>query len=172
MRLNYASLPDMQAWAEGIMQREQDFIIGDRQLLRWWIIPRNEQLNVYLHAVLKSDEDRAMHDHPWSNVSYLIAGSYIEHTPEGRIVRKAGDVIERPAHALHRLEVIPGQSAISLFMTGPKVREWGFACSHGWVHWEDFVSRENAGVIGRGCGEYGDLSPVTPEGQPRRVIAA
>lgn len=172
MRLNYATLPEMQAWADGIMQREQDFVIGDRQLLRWWIVPRNECLNIYLHAVLKSDEDRAMHDHPWSNVSYLIAGSYIEHTPEGRIVRRAGDVIERPAHALHRLEVIPGERAISLFMTGPKVREWGFACEHGWVHWEDFVSRENAGAVGRGCGEHGDLSPVTAEGQPREVATA
>lgn len=171
MRLGYATLADMQTWAEGIMRREQDFVIGNRQLLRWWVIPRNEQVNVYLHAVLKSDEDRAMHDHPWSNVSYLIAGSYIEHTPEGRFVRRAGDVVERPAHALHRLEVIPGERAISLFMTGPRVREWGFACEHGWVHWEDFVSREDEGRVGRGCGEHGDLSPVTPSGQPRAVIA-
>ncbi|WP_285020277.1 hypothetical protein [Novosphingobium sp. fls2-241-R2A-195] len=172
MRLGYASLPDMQAWAESVMRREQDFVIGDRQLLRWWVIPRNEQVNVYLHAVLKSDEDRAMHDHPWSNVSFLIAGSYIEHTPEGRFVRRAGDVIERPAHAMHRLEAIPGERAISLFMTGPKVREWGFACEQGWVHWEDFVSRENEGAVGRGCGEHGALSPVTPVGQPRAAVEA
>ncbi|EJL21930.1 hypothetical protein [Novosphingobium sp. AP12] len=169
MNLGYATLPEMQAWAEGIMQREQDFVIGDRQLLRWWIIPRNEQLNVYLHAVLKSDEDRAMHDHPWANVSYLISGSYIEHTPEGRVIRKAGDVVKRSAEAMHRLEVIPGEKAMSLFITGPKVREWGFDCPHGWIHWEDFVSRENKGLIGRGCGEHGDLSPVTPAGHARPV---
>ena len=171
MRLNYATLPDMQAWAFGVMQREHDFVIGDRQLLRWWVIPRNEQANVYLHAVLKSDEDRAMHDHPWSNVSYLISGSYIEHTPEGRFVRRAGEVIERPAGALHRLEVIPGQRCVSLFMTGPKVRDWGFQCEQGWVHWQDFTSADDSSRTGRGCGEHGDLSPVTDVGQPRGVLA-
>jgi quercetin dioxygenase-like cupin family protein len=170
--LEYASLPDMQAWAESIMQREQDFVIGDRQLLRWWIIPRNEKLNVYLHAVLKSDEDRAMHDHPWANTSFLISGSYIEHTPAGIFVRQAGDVVERPAGAMHRLEVIPGERAISLFITGPKVREWGFDCGQGWVHWQDFVNRENQGAVGRGCGEQGDLSPVTAVGQPRSLVEA
>lgn len=170
--LKYASLPDMQAWAEGIMQREQDFIIGDRQLLRWWVTPRNEYANVYLHSILKSDEDRAMHDHPWANTSFLIAGSYIEHTPAGTFVRQAGDVIERAAGAMHRLEVIPGERAISLFITGPKVREWGFSCGQGWVHWQDFVSRENQGAIGRGCGEHGDLSPVTAVGQPRAQVLA
>lgn len=171
MRLGYATLPDMQAWASGIMTRQPDFVIGDDYLRRWWIIPRSEAVNVYLHEILKSDDDRAMHDHPWSNVSYLIAGSYIEHTPEGRFVRQAGEVVERPANALHRLEVIPGERAVSLFMTGPKVREWGFACDHGWVHWQDFTSADDSSRTGRGCGEHGDLSPVTPEGQPRPVTA-
>ncbi len=171
VRLNYATLPDMQAWAESVMQRGPDFVIGDDYLRRWWIIPRSEAVNVYLHDIRKSDDDRAMHDHPWSNVSYLISGSYIEHTPEGRFVRKAGEVGERPAHALHRLEVIPGQRCISLFMTGPKVRDWGFQCEHGWVHWQDFTSAGDSSRTGRGCGEHGDLSPVTDVGQPRGVLA-
>lgn len=169
VRLTYATLPDMQAWAESVMQRSPDFVIGDDYLRRWWIIPRSEKVNVYLHDIRKSDDDRAMHDHPWSNVSYLISGSYIEHTPEGRFVRTAGDVVERAAHALHRLEVIPGQRCISLFMTGPKVREWGFDCGHGWVHWQDFTSEEDSSRTGRGCGEHGDLSPVTQPGMERGV---
>jgi hypothetical protein len=166
--MDYATLADMQGWAEAQMQRAPDFVIGDDYLRRWWIVPRNEYLNVYLHDIRKSDDDRAFHDHPWSNVSNLISGRYIEHTPEGKLLRVAGDVVERPATALHRLEVIPGERVISLFVTGPKVREWGFACEQGWVHWQDFVSRENTGLVGRGCGEHGALSPVTPIGQPRR----
>lgn len=169
-KLNYKTLPEMQAWATGIMQQAPDYVIGDNYLRRWWLIPRNEHMNVYLHEILRSDDDRAMHDHPWSNTSFLIFGSYIEHTPEGRFVRKAGETIERADHALHRLEVIPGERAVSLFMTGPKFREWGFMCQHGWVHWQDFVS-EDGTRTGRGCGEYGDLSPVTAVGQPREVFA-
>ncbi|WP_311271254.1 hypothetical protein [Sphingobium sp. WCS2017Hpa-17] len=152
--LPYADMAAMRMWASLIMAREPDFIIGPDYIRRWWVIPRNKSCNVYLHEILHSDDDRAMHDHPWANTSLLLDGSYIEHTPEGAFTRVAGDVIERPAQALHRLEVIPGQRAISLFMTGPTVREWGFACPKGWVHWTDFVDARDAGQIGRGCGEY------------------
>ncbi len=170
MKLGYATLPDMQVWAQTIMARQQDVTIGEDYMRRWWVIPRNENANVYLHRILKSDDDRAMHDHPWSNISYLLFGAYWEHTPDGKFLRKAGDVISRPAEALHRLEVIPGEEALSLFITGPKVREWGFQCEHGWVHWEDFTA-EDGTRTGAGCGEYGALSPVTPVGQPRQVLA-
>lgn len=168
-----ADLPAMQRWAEDLMaSRPYDFPIGgeeDPYILRWWVIPRNPWINQYLHSILRSDDDRALHDHPWPNTSFLISGRYIEHTPEGTFVRQAGDVVFRPANALHRLEVIPGERAISLFTTGPKEREWGFACPHGWVHWADFTNAEDSSVTGRGCGEHGDLSPVTPIGQARQV---
>lgn len=148
-----ASLEDMQAWAAQIMQREPDFIIGDNYLRRWWVIPRNDQFNVYLHEILRSDDDRALHDHPWENASWVIDGSYIEHLPDGiAIERRAGDLVGRDAEALHRLEIAEGGRALSLFITGPKVREWGFACPQGWRHWRDFVG-EDTTQVGRGCGE-------------------
>lgn len=150
--MSYASLTDMQAWARAKMQRAPDFIIGDNYLRRWWIIPRNEGCNVYLHEINRSDDDRALHDHPWDNTSFLIAGSYIEHTPESHFVREAGSTIERKATDAHRLEVADGSPAISLFMTGPKLREWGFHCPQGWRLWSDFVDARDSGQIGRGCG--------------------
>lgn len=149
-----ASLADMQAWARGIMaSRPPDFVIGDNYLRRWWAIPRNEGCNVYLHEILHSDDDRALHDHPWDNTSHLLFGSYIEHTPDGAFKREAGDIVTRKATDAHRLEVIPGMEAISLFMTGPKLREWGFHCPQGWRHWREFVDERDAGQVGRGCEE-------------------
>lgn len=151
----YATLAEMQAWAEAVMaSREHDYTIGADYLRRWHLIPRNKGCNLYLHDIRKSDDDRAMHDHPWDNTSFLLFGSYIEHTPEGRFVRRAGDVVTRPATALHRLEVVPGERAITLFTTGPKLREWGFQCPHGWVHWQDFTSPTDSSQTGRGCGEH------------------
>lgn len=149
-----ATLDDLQAWAREVMaSREPDFVIGDNYLRRWWIVPRNDGCNVYLHEINRSDDDRALHDHPWANTSMLLFGSYIEHTPDGRFVRTAGDVVTREAEASHRLEVIPGETAISLFITGPKVRDWGFHCPNGWVPWSDFVDDRDKGQVGRGCGE-------------------
>lgn len=151
--LPYASLGELERWADELMaSREPDFIIGDNYLRRWWVVPRNRSRNIYLHEINRSDDDRAMHDHPWVNTSFLIRGSYIEHTPQGSFVRNAGDVIERPATALHRLECEDGARVISLFMTGPIVREWGFDCPQGWRHWRDFTG-DHPGRVGRGCGE-------------------
>lgn len=156
MNIGYTSPEDMAAWARAKMINPCDFPIGGRDnpyLERWWIVPRNEQCNVYLHNILRDDDDRALHDHPWPNTSYVLIGRYREITPEGSFIREAGAVIHRPAEALHRLELIGGEPCVSLFMTGPKVREWGFACPQGWVHWRDFTAGDNGELVGRGCGE-------------------
>lgn len=156
MSLYTASIEDMQAWARGKMQMLPDVVIGGADhpyLERWWIIPRNASCNVYLHRILRSDDDRALHDHPWMNTSYILLGRYREITPEGEFIREAGSMIEREASSLHRLELIDDQPCISLFITGPKVREWGFQCPQGWVHWRDFTAGENGETVGRGCGE-------------------
>jgi len=153
-----ADLPALQAWAEAIMQsRAPDFVIGSGYLERWWVVPRNDFSNVYLHRFSGSDEDRALHDHPWASTSVLIAGRYIEHTPAGQAMRGAGDVIQRRASDAHRVEILPGETAVTLFFTGPVERQWGFLCPQGWVHWRDFTDPTDEGLVGRGCGEPGDL---------------
>jgi hypothetical protein len=130
------------------------YIIGgaDRPYLkRWWIVPFNRLFKVYLHQFLRSDDDRALHDHPWFNISILLRGSYIEHTPNGAHRRRAGDIVVRPARAAHRIELIEDAPVWTLFITGPNVRQWGFYCPNGWRHWRDFTHPDDSGEIGRGC---------------------
>lgn len=160
------------AWITG---RAPDFIIGgdkDPYLLRWWLIPRNPLFNVYLHLFLRSDDDRALHDHPWLfNCSLLLSGQYIEHTPTGVFLRRAGDWKFRWWKAPHRVELLewaPGgihfamladghrrmrlKPCATIFITGPRVRRWGFYCPQGWVHWKEFTASHDKGAIGKGCG--------------------
>lgn len=136
------------------MTRPPDFTIlqGDRPyLMRWFVIPHNRFMNVYLHLFVHSDDDRALHDHPWANLSYLLVGTYIEHRlGQDAVARYAGDIVARRATAAHRIELTEG-AALSLFFTGPKIREWGFWCSWGWRPWKEFVDADNTGKIGRGC---------------------
>lgn len=153
--LQTVSLPELLDWAEATMaHRPPDFVIGDSYLQRWWIVPRNAWCNVYLHRFHRSDDDRALHDHPWTSTSFIIAGRYREHTPAGVFERQAGDVVSRAADALHRVELYPGESATTLFITGPKVRDWGFQCPQGWVPWQVFTDPLDIGQTGRGCGEH------------------
>lgn len=148
-------------------RREPDFIVGGREhpyLLRWWLIPRNRFFNIYLHKFLRDDDDRALHDHPWAWCSILLRGKYVEHTiaPGGihrRQLRTAGTVKFALPSKAHRIELLVDGEGYSIpcwtvFITGPRVRQWGFHCpERGWVHWQDFVAADDVGAVGRGCGE-------------------
>jgi hypothetical protein len=143
------------------LHREPDVVIGgmdDRYLERWFIIPRNRFFNIYLHHFLRSDDVRALHDHPWWNLSVLLDGAYTEHTIDrggvnGRAVRRAGQCKARLARHAHRIELHDGP-CWTLFLTGPRIREWGFHCPNGWRHWNIFTNAADGGkTVGIGCGE-------------------
>lgn len=150
--------------------RDPDFVIGGRDnpyLERWFVIPRNPVFNIYLHRFLRSDDDRALHTHPWLfNLSILLEGQYVEHTSDGSSYRQAGDFKFRFGAAPHRVELVRAAFAIggmrsrafgkplpcwTLFITGPRVRQWGFLCPQGWVHWKKFTASDDPGSVGRGC---------------------
>lgn len=142
--------------------RAPDFIIGSPErpyILRWWIIPRNRWFNIYLHQIQRDDDDRALHDHPWWNISIVLRGAYREITPKGTFMRRAGSIVFRRATSAHRLELPVGEFGPdiaycwTLFITGRRVREWGFHCPNRWVPWYEFVAQDSPGEIGRGCGE-------------------
>lgn len=156
-------------------KRPYDFAVGGDEnpyLLRWWIIPRNERFNIYLHKFLRDDEDRALHDHPWWSLGIILHGAYKEHLQNGIVkIRVAGwPVLRKPEHQ-HRIELFnrviceehdsgnhyyidpekPKHQVWTLFITGPKIREWGFWCEKGFVPWYRFVNTENPGLVGAGC---------------------
>lgn len=110
---------------------------GKDYLHRWHVVRKYGKHNVYIHRFLGDDNDEALHDHPWDSVSVVLTGSYREYTPDKVVVRKAGDVIFRDSLTPHRIELVDGE-AWTIFITGPKVKEWGFYCPEGLKHWEDF----------------------------------
>jgi len=154
--------------------RNPDFIIGateDPYLRRWWVIPRNPFINVYLHDFRKDDIDRALHDHPFASVSLALSDAPLveiyakrerdrEMTTllpayrwfEARRVIRQGCLVYRQGKFAHRMGV-PREPALTLFLTGPRFREWGFWCPKGWVPYREFVDARDHGKVGRGCGE-------------------
>lgn len=130
--------------------REPDMIINGKYLKRWFLIPKNRFFNIYLHCFGESDDDRALHDHPWWNISFLIKGELVEHTMNKKRIIPWFIPILRSAKTAHRLELIKGP-AWTIFITGPKVRSWGFHCPNiGWRHWKEFTSSDGVNV-GKGC---------------------
>ena len=178
-------------WADRIMAtRPPDFIVGDPSdpyLLRWYVTPWRRYKggparwqralraitmrlpSIYLHRFFRPDDDRALHDHPWPWASWLLDGSYIEHTiAAGGIHRQrryeAGAFRAHWPRFAHRIELIDFGAGrywecTTLFFVGPRVRTWGFHCPDaGWVPWQQFTAADNPGQVGRGC-EQEDASP-------------
>ena len=143
-------LAALQAWHSD--RRAPDVDIGPGYMHRWWVVPRNRFLNVYLHKVMRSDDDRALHDHPWACLSLILSGEYREVLPGGVVHRDEGSIIPRRAFAAHRLEVYPGRPVWTLFITGRKSREWGFHCPRGWIHWTKFTTADGVST-GKGCSD-------------------
>lgn len=134
-----------------MIKRPPDLIIGDNYLHRWYIIPRNKYFNVYLHKFYCNDEDRALHDHPWWSCSFLLKGEVKEHQLNKiKLIPWLFPII-RSARFCHRLELVHGP-VITLFITGPRIRHWGFHCPNNWKPWEKFTSADGKN-IGVGCGE-------------------
>lgn len=163
----------LKEWFLCLISGRPHFMIGGAvrpYMLRWYIIPRNRWLNVYLHKFLRDDDDRALHDHPWWFISIMLWGSYVETrpTPAGvfhssdRYVRRVGWVREtrrgwlsvafRRATDQHRVMLDNGY-CWTLVVTGSKVREWGFWCPKGFVVWHKFVAANDPGDVGPGCGD-------------------
>ena len=132
--------------------RGADQVIGQNYMQRWHLLRKPGVRNLYLHRYLGSDDDRALHDHPWASWSILLWGHLVEVTEQGE--KRIWPIIPkfRSPEYSHRL-ILKSSGALTLFYTGKKVREWGFHCPKGWVHWTQFTDAEG-NQTGAGCGEY------------------
>lgn len=133
--------------------REPDKVIspeGQPYLNRWFVIKDKERACVYLHIFLASDPDRPLHDHPWASHSLIVSGECNEIVAriKGRQLAethinklKPGDMRCRTAEEPHRV-LLANNSAymITIFTTGPKVREWGFWTEDGFIGHKEFVA--------------------------------
>lgn len=167
--------PLLRACFSVMNSRGPDMVIGGDArpyMLRWWLLPRNRWVNVYLHHFLRDDDDRALHDHPWHSLSVLLSGRLIETyapvacraaEPAHQVERThaVGAIVWRGCRFAHRLALPLGSDlaprpAVTLFITGPRVREWGFWCpasspAGGWRPWRKFVAPDDPGAVGPGC---------------------
>lgn len=134
-----------------ITNRPPDVVVDKDYMDRWYIIPRNKIMNIYFHRFYGSDAP-IPHDHPWWSLSWILQGSYREFTPEkGMCIKREGSITLRNAKQLHYIEI--NEPAYTLFITGPRIRDWGFQCESGWVHFREYIKRRGSSRLANGCGE-------------------
>jgi hypothetical protein len=103
----------------------------------------------YIHQILQSDDTtRGLHNHPWRwAISIIIWRGYYEDRLD------LNDLSGRHVHGIpvrrrrfwpgminiiretdfHRIELVNGKPAWTLFLTGPRIKGWGFLTRLGYV---------------------------------------
>jgi len=130
-----------------------DRVENEPYLERYYLFLKERKsfpFNVFLHKFLKSDPDD-VHDHPWPYTTVILKGGYWEWIPIFDSVGRKTGVIQHwrgPGHfrtcsanSFHRIELDPNVSCWTLFMPGPKQREWGFLVKNKWVQWQEYLQQ-------------------------------
>lgn len=104
---------------------------------RWYVSPRRtspKSTALMVHCFFRSDLDRAVHDHPWSFLTFPLRG-YKEHLPDGTVhYRKPFRFYFRPAEWQHWVEVT-GSHTWTIILKFRTRRMWGFLTKDGWIEW-------------------------------------
>ncbi len=141
------------------LRHDSILTVDDQPYLERYHLIETDGLAVRYHHWRNSDDARAPHDHPWDNVSVVLAGQLREHDDSGTRELEPGAVTTRLAETPHRIELLT-DDAWTLFITHPIRRRWGFHTANGWVHWKDWP------YAGRYVGRQ--PRPGHPARRPRR----
>lgn len=95
---------------------------------------------IKVHHILLSDY-ACLHDHPWSFITFLIKGWYVEHTETRCRLYGPLNILYRTAEFAHRLEIV--KPVWSFVITFKKKRNWGFFTKKGWVNWFKYIPAES-----------------------------
>lgn len=137
-------------------------------LRRFHLIKRNKLLKfltfgkiegMYLHHIMRPDEDRHLHSHPWNFKVLILKGGYTEEIPaqwtdngfalvqwrEGMhtIKRrwKSFSFRSQKAEQLHRICKEDFVPTWTLFFPGPRIRTWGFMEKRGETPYYEYLSK-------------------------------
>lgn len=109
-------------------------------MIRYYLSPRIFGVRLVLHKFLRSDNDRAYHDHPWNYISWIVAGEgYWENQPDGSYWRPRWSIQKRSKYHKHWVGIFTkGVFSIkspvwTIALLYGKRRDWGFWTDKGWI---------------------------------------
>lgn len=120
------------------LHRTAILLADGRPYLERFHLVDTDDVQVRYHHWLAGDPDRDLHDHPWDNVTCVLAGALNEVRADTTIPLDTGTVVARRADEPHRIELVTAD-AWTLFVAGPITRRWGFHTARGWVSWRTYT---------------------------------
>lgn len=136
-------------------------------LVRWSLrLPFGWTLK--LHWIVRPDDDRCTHDHPWDMLRIILWGGYWESRGVENIAQQLKPwrpwapwrVYWCPANTFrHRITSLPRGASLTLALCSPKRRDWGFFTTSGWMQWKAFVNASRSSRV-LWCDDGRTLEPV------------
>lgn len=123
---------------------------GDDVYLDRVYVLQTPWFGIMFHRIWRPDNQRDLHDHPWTFLSFVLRGSYVEdvvcagcdrHYDDGHTAkRRVRWVNFKRAEDRHSIREVSRRPIWTLVFTGPKRRTWGFWVDGGkrFVRWTDY----------------------------------
>lgn len=128
-------------------------------MYRWWLFNPYDHdtrrrkypwipFSIRVHRIMKPDDDRHLHDHPWNARTVILRGGYIEEVPatmpDGAPARKrnprlAGSTNRIRPGQYHRITYVTFRGAYTLFITGKNQSGWGFLVDGRKIPWKEYL---------------------------------
>lgn len=119
----------------------------DGYMMRWWLFnpydPKTRAVrwpwlpSIRIHHILRADDDRHFHDHPWNARTVILRGWYLEgkesvpgvpnpeENPTWRYMLP-GTTAPILFNTYHRISQVSEGGVFTMFITGPYMGDWGF----------------------------------------------
>lgn len=150
---------------------------GVLYMSRWWVFnpyPTSSQnrrrwnlpISIRVHHIVRPDDDRAMHDHPWNARTIILRGWYVEKRPSdlekaglsdqtigvineaieaGKyqvaeyFTRRPGDTATLRVGEYHTITDVSEGGVYTLFISGKWRADWGFLVNGVKVWWRTYL---------------------------------
>lgn len=111
---------------------------GSAKRFGWGWLP-----SVRIHHIMREDDDRHLHDHPWNARTIVLEGFYQEIHPGGlHSVRNKGYTGRLLFGQYHRITFVPEVGVWTLFVTWKQRGVWGFDVDGVKVPWREYLATE------------------------------
>lgn len=107
--------------------------------------------SVRVHHILRKDQDRHMHDHPWDARTVILRGWYVENRVlsgrcnscegcVGTYLRDKGDTAAVNFGQYHTITDVPSEGVWTMFITFSYRGTWGFEVDGVKVPWREYMA--------------------------------
>lgn len=115
-------------------------------------------LSLKIHRIVRADNDRCEHDHPWWFIRLILYGGYEEKVKGKKYQRRPWRpwffwrVYPCLPSFQHRITKLYKKENWSLVLCGKNKGTWGFMTKMGWIEWEEFL-HASVGTLAAWCKE-------------------